>query len=188
MKKPTHSSLKKERGEERKRKITGIWVTVLWRQTGRRVQNYKRAYRVWRTGKESVRERERERERCFLIIQNKIECKFPKQSSSKPRTRQKQTDNLADASWVLPEGSVHNVWLTDKLTAVGSVSGFFPSLQPKDKNNKNQTLSKQIVITNTMPSDLLELNRVQTWNWYLFAAVAKETNKQEWQEWAGEKT
>ena len=25
------------------------------------------------------------------------------------RTRQKQTDNLADASWVLPEGSVHNV-------------------------------------------------------------------------------
>ena len=134
------------------------------------------------------RERERERERCFLIIQNKIECKFPKESSSKPRTRQKQTDNLADASWVLPEGSVHNVWLTDKLTAVGSVSGFFPSLQPKNKNNKNQTLSKQIVITNTMPSDLLELNRVQTWNWYLFAAVAKETNKQEWQEWAGEKT
>ena len=31
------------------------------------MQNYKRAYRVWRTGKESGREREREREREMLF-------------------------------------------------------------------------------------------------------------------------
>ena len=56
----------------------------------------------------------------FLIRQNKTECKFSRESSSsKPRTIQKQTNNLAAASWVLPEECVNtkscrSIFLLDK--------------------------------------------------------------------------
>ena len=51
----------------------------------------------------------------FLIIHNKTKCKFSREScSSQPRTIQNQTDNLADAGWVLPERCVHDVCLRHK--------------------------------------------------------------------------
>ena len=52
----------------------------------------------------------------FLIRQNETECTFSgESSSSKPRTRQKQTNkqtnkkNLGTAGWVLPKGCVHDI-------------------------------------------------------------------------------
>ena len=56
----------------------------------------------------------------FLIRQNKRECKFSRESSSsKPQTIQKQTNHLAAASWMLPEGcddfTVYDYTLTVRL-------------------------------------------------------------------------
>ena len=46
----------------------------------------------------------------FLITQNRTESKFSRESSSsKPRTIQKQTNNVAAASWVLREECVHEI-------------------------------------------------------------------------------
>ena len=47
---------------------------------------------------------------AFLIRQNKTECNFlSESSSSKPQTIPRQPNNLAAASWILPDGCVHFV-------------------------------------------------------------------------------
>ena len=49
--------------------------------------------------------------KCYR--QNKTECKFSRvSSSSKPQAIQKQTNHLATASWVLPEGCLHETGLS----------------------------------------------------------------------------
>ena len=52
---PTQRALSKERGREEKIDNRDLSNSSLKADGGRRVQNYKRAYRIWRTGKERKR-------------------------------------------------------------------------------------------------------------------------------------
>ena len=106
--KPTQNSLERDRDKKRDRDLSNSSLKTVGEEEGAELQKglQSKEDRERESKQRHLWKRQTEKERCFLII----ECKFPrKSSSSKPQTRQKQTDNLADAGWVLQEGGVYIV-------------------------------------------------------------------------------
>ena len=77
-------------------------------QKGRKKSETGKTVGVLKNTHKKIKNTKKVKQNAFLITQNKTERKFSRESvSSKPLTIQKQTDNLADAGWVLPEECVH---------------------------------------------------------------------------------